>query len=103
MPLLGVNRAMDFSFAPFPAQNLELLAHCEKLSEGKSPGNSAELRCGKGKFTLRTCQGVLTDTKAREIYDLVTAVVGFDSTTRTIIDGRRNGLCKLIVGRPAAD
>jgi hypothetical protein len=81
-PLGGVNPAMVF-FRTFPRSDLELLAHCEKLSEGKSPGNSAELRCGKEKFTLRTRQGVLIDTKAREIYDLITAVVGFDSTTRT--------------------
>ena len=38
-------------------------------------------------------------TKARETHDVVTAVVHFDSTTRTIIDGRKFGFCKLIVDR----
>jgi dihydrolipoamide dehydrogenase len=42
----------------------------------------------------------LTERKAREQHDVVTAVVGFDSATRTIIDGRTNGFCKLIVDRP---
>ena len=41
----------------------------------------------------------LSEKKAREKRDVVTAVVGFDSTTRTIIDGRTNGFCKLIVDR----
>src|SRR5262249_25337373 len=39
----------------------------------------------------------LTEKKAREKHDVVAAVVGFDSTTRTIIDGRTTGFCKLIV------
>ena len=39
----------------------------------------------------------LTEKKAREKHDVITAVVGFDSTTRTIIDGRTDGFCKLIV------
>jgi len=39
----------------------------------------------------------LTEKKARETHDIVTAVVRFDSTTRTIIDGRKFGFCKLIV------
>ena len=38
----------------------------------------------------------LTEAKARETHDIVTAVVHFNSTTRTIIDGRTNGFCKLI-------
>jgi len=42
----------------------------------------------------------LTERKAREKHDVVIAVVGFDSTTRTIIDGRTTGFCKLIVDRP---
>jgi dihydrolipoamide dehydrogenase len=42
----------------------------------------------------------LTERKAREQHDVVTAVVGFDSATRTIIDGRTIGFCKLIVDRP---
>jgi len=41
----------------------------------------------------------LTETKAREKHDVATAIVHFDSTTRTIIDGRTAGLCKLIVDR----
>jgi pyruvate/2-oxoglutarate dehydrogenase complex dihydrolipoamide dehydrogenase (E3) component len=40
-----------------------------------------------------------TESKARETHDVVTAVVHFDSTTRTIIDGRKLGFCKLIVDR----
>jgi dihydrolipoamide dehydrogenase len=39
----------------------------------------------------------LTEAKARETHDIVTGVVRFNSTTRTIIDGRTNGFCKLIV------
>jgi dihydrolipoamide dehydrogenase len=38
----------------------------------------------------------LTEKKAREAHDVVTAVVHFDSTVRTIIDGRTFGFCKLI-------
>lgn len=41
----------------------------------------------------------LTETKAREQHDVATASVRFDSTTRTIIDGRTYGFCKLIVNR----
>jgi pyruvate/2-oxoglutarate dehydrogenase complex dihydrolipoamide dehydrogenase (E3) component len=41
----------------------------------------------------------LTEAKARETHEVVTAVVRFDSTTRTIIDGRKIGFCKLIVDR----
>jgi len=41
----------------------------------------------------------LTETKAREKHDIATAIVYFDSTTRTIIDGRTAGFCKLIVDR----
>src|SRR6516165_10072402 len=41
----------------------------------------------------------LTEVKAREKHDVVTAVLPFDSTTRTIIDGRTRGFCKLIVDR----
>ncbi len=38
----------------------------------------------------------MTEVKARETRDVVTAVVRFDATTRTIIDGRTVGFCKLI-------
>jgi dihydrolipoamide dehydrogenase len=41
----------------------------------------------------------MTETKAREKHDVATAIVHFDSTTRTIIDGRTAGFCKLIVDR----
>jgi len=41
----------------------------------------------------------LTERKAREKHNVVTAVVNFNSTTRTIIDGRTTGFCKLIVDR----
>ena len=41
----------------------------------------------------------LTEAKARETHDVVTAVVRFNSTTRTIIDGRTVGFCKLVVDR----
>jgi pyruvate/2-oxoglutarate dehydrogenase complex dihydrolipoamide dehydrogenase (E3) component len=41
----------------------------------------------------------LTEVKAREAHDVVTAVVSFDATTRMIIDGRTNGFCKLIADR----
>jgi dihydrolipoamide dehydrogenase len=39
----------------------------------------------------------LTETKARATHDVVVAKINFDSTTRTIIDGRTDGFCKLIV------
>jgi pyruvate/2-oxoglutarate dehydrogenase complex dihydrolipoamide dehydrogenase (E3) component len=41
----------------------------------------------------------LTEAQARESFDAVTAVVPFDATTRSIIDGRTTGFCKLIVDR----
>ena len=41
----------------------------------------------------------LTEAKARETHDVVTDVVHFDATTRTIIDGRKAGFCKLIADR----
>jgi dihydrolipoamide dehydrogenase len=41
----------------------------------------------------------LTEAKARAAHDVVTAVVHFGSTTRTIIDGRKLGFCKLIADR----
>ena len=44
----------------------------------------------------------LTEAKARETHDIVTAVIRFDSTIRTIIDGRKVGFCKLIVDRKTA-
>jgi pyruvate/2-oxoglutarate dehydrogenase complex dihydrolipoamide dehydrogenase (E3) component len=41
----------------------------------------------------------LTETKAREKHEVATARVDLRSTTRTIIDGRTTGFCKLIVDR----
>ena len=41
----------------------------------------------------------LTESKARESHDVAVAKINFDSTTRTIIDGRIYGFCKLIVDR----
>ena len=41
----------------------------------------------------------LTEAKARKAHDTVVALVRFDETARTIIDGRTNGFCKLIVDR----
>ena len=44
----------------------------------------------------------LTEAQAREAHDVVVAVVRFDETTRTIIDGRSAGFCKLIADRATA-
>ena len=44
----------------------------------------------------------LTEAKAREKHDVLTVLVRFDSTMRTIIDGRKAGFCKLVVDRTAA-
>jgi pyruvate/2-oxoglutarate dehydrogenase complex dihydrolipoamide dehydrogenase (E3) component len=56
-----------------------------------------------GSFTEpEYAQTGLTEAKARASHDVVTAVVHFDSTTRTIIDGRKFGFCKLIVDRTTA-
>ena len=53
-----------------------------------------------GSFTdPEYAQGGLTEKKALEHHNVVTAVVRFDSATRTIIDGRTTGFCKLIVDR----
>jgi pyruvate/2-oxoglutarate dehydrogenase complex dihydrolipoamide dehydrogenase (E3) component len=41
----------------------------------------------------------LTEAKAREDYQVEVASIPFDSTTRTIIDGRTFGFCKLIADR----
>jgi pyruvate/2-oxoglutarate dehydrogenase complex dihydrolipoamide dehydrogenase (E3) component len=53
-----------------------------------------------GSFTdPEYAQAGLTETKARASYEVVVATVRFDTTTRTIIDGRPRGFCKLIVDR----
>jgi len=41
----------------------------------------------------------LTEAKAREAHDVVVAVMRFDETARTIIDGQTGGFCKLIADR----
>ena len=41
----------------------------------------------------------LTEAKARKTHDVEIAMIRFDSTTRTIIDGHKIGFCKLIVDR----
>jgi dihydrolipoamide dehydrogenase len=41
----------------------------------------------------------LTEARARETHEVVTTVVHFDETVRTIIEGRTFGFCKLIVDR----
>lgn len=41
----------------------------------------------------------LTEAKARQAHDVATATIHFDTTTRTIIDGRTTGFCKLVVDR----
>ena len=53
-----------------------------------------------GSFTEpEYAQAGLTEAKARETRDIVTSIVHFDVTTRTIIDGRTFGFCKLITDR----
>ena len=44
----------------------------------------------------------LTEAQARQTHDVAVAVVRFDETTRTIIDGRTTGFCKLIADRATA-
>jgi pyruvate/2-oxoglutarate dehydrogenase complex dihydrolipoamide dehydrogenase (E3) component len=44
----------------------------------------------------------LTEAQARETHDVLAATVQFDSTMRTIIDGRTTGFCKLVVDRKSA-
>jgi pyruvate/2-oxoglutarate dehydrogenase complex dihydrolipoamide dehydrogenase (E3) component len=41
----------------------------------------------------------LTEAQARAVHDVVTSTIHFDATTRTIIDGRTFGFCKLAVER----
>ncbi len=44
----------------------------------------------------------LTEAKARETHDVLTALVHFDASVRNIIDGRTAGFCKLVVDRTNA-
>ncbi|WP_116809406.1 dihydrolipoyl dehydrogenase family protein [Steroidobacter cummioxidans] len=56
--------------------------------------------CPTGGFTDPEYASVgLTERQARESHDVVSAVVRFDATTRTIIDDRTAGFCKLLVER----
>ncbi|XXF81095.1 NAD(P)/FAD-dependent oxidoreductase [Myxococcaceae bacterium GXIMD 01537] len=56
--------------------------------------------CPIGSFTdPEYAQVGLTEAKARQAHDVVVAVVRFDETTRTLIDGRTTGFCKLVVDR----
>lgn len=41
----------------------------------------------------------LTESQARETHDILASTIHFDATTRTIIDGRTFGFCKMIVDR----
>jgi len=41
----------------------------------------------------------LSETKARQAFDVLATTVRFDSTSRTIIDGHMSGFCKLLVDR----
>ena len=41
----------------------------------------------------------LTEPQARADHDVVVVSLGFDQTTRSIIDGHAEGFCKLIVDR----
>ena len=53
-----------------------------------------------GSFTdPEYAQAGLTEAKVGATRDVVVTVVRFDATTRTIIDGRTTGFCKLIVDR----
>jgi pyruvate/2-oxoglutarate dehydrogenase complex dihydrolipoamide dehydrogenase (E3) component len=53
-----------------------------------------------GSFTEpEYAQAGLTETKARQTYDVVTQVVHFDSMMRPVIDGHKFGFCKLIADR----
>ena len=62
----------------------------------KLPDHAAPI----GSFTdPEYAQVGLSEAQARETHDVITGKVHFDSTTRTIIDGRTNGFCKLVVDR----
>jgi pyruvate/2-oxoglutarate dehydrogenase complex dihydrolipoamide dehydrogenase (E3) component len=56
--------------------------------------------CPVGSFTdPEYAQVGLTEERARKNYDIHTAVIRFDCVARMIIDGRKDGLCKLITDR----
>jgi dihydrolipoamide dehydrogenase len=41
----------------------------------------------------------LTEASARKNHDVLTTIVRFDTVARTIIDGRKDGFCKLVTDR----
>lgn len=56
--------------------------------------------CPTGGFTDPEYASVgLTEARARETHDAIASVVHFDATTRTLIDDRTAGFCKLLVDR----
>ena len=74
------------------AANNAVIGPTRTLDEGVSP---------IGGFTEPEYARVgITESQARESHELVVATVRFDETTRTIIDGRKTGFCKLLVDRP---
>lgn len=73
----------------FVAATNAVLGVTQKAFEGVAP---------IGSFTdPEYAQVGITEKQARENNAVVVARIGFDSTTRTIIDGRTSGFCKLIV------
>ncbi len=67
---------------------------------GPTTETISEIVAPIGSFTdPEYAQVGLTEAKARETHDVVLAVVPFDEATRTIIDGRTSGFCKLVVDR----
>ena len=68
----------------------------------QSPTMPPGYRCGSSReprLEPEVCLSGPHRKRARETHDVVTAVVHFDSTTRTIIDGREFGFCKLVADR----
>jgi dihydrolipoamide dehydrogenase len=58
--------------------------------------------CPTGGFTEPEYASVgPTEARARAAHEVVVATIPFDTTTRTIIDDRTEGFCKLIVERPS--
>jgi pyruvate/2-oxoglutarate dehydrogenase complex dihydrolipoamide dehydrogenase (E3) component len=56
--------------------------------------------CPTGSFSdPEYAQVGLTEARAREAHDVAVAMVRFDETARTIIDGQTTGFCKLIADR----
>ena len=66
----------------------------------RGPSTLGEQVSPVGSFTdPEYAQVGMTEEQARARHDVVVAVVRFDETTRTIIDGRTAGFCKLIADR----